>query len=402
MDNQNKCVNPTKHNSDSSLEYLPSIDDFLNDAFSYSMNELENPSKKDFIDQFHDYISSLHCSESLQFLMAVFHYEYNYNRIYNTSPKLNPRRNSIGTVHSITTNDNFPTNYFASTIDDLDSELNEDRDCWAALMEKQISQSSQSEDDSDDDQCSITDSFHGPLSNQWQALLERFIAPNSKYQVNLSNCTTKALLSIKEKHPDPSVLLPAKKEIYQLLNENVFMKFIKQYKLCKKQEACDSCDCGLKDDLENLTLKEMCNAVPNVQPKENASPVDTKKSFFKKSPMVSPFKFSRPSSPLSINSLSPRLTPTGSASQSFNIPTSAQSLNKKKTKSYSLLSSSESKMSSHQSSSISTLLGHLKLGTKSSSSNSPRSSQNSSLVNSYASSPTTEDKRFKLNKRHKV
>ncbi|EGV60579.1 hypothetical protein PSN45_001652 [Yamadazyma tenuis] len=374
-----------KHPHDPTLDnieydYLPSLDQFLNDAFLFSINQVKSQPKIDFINRFNHFTSSLHCLENLQFLVSIYHYEFSYNRIFNTAPQLNPNRNSVVTVESIDTLDNLPINYFASTIDDIDAS---GENCWTEFMERQLEDDNDDEDDQDMDSYS---SATTTLCSQWQYLVDNFICPTSKYQVNLSNSTCKQLLSIKEKYPSPLVLVAAKKEVMQLLEENAFHRFIKEYK-SYNQVPCEDCNCGMQSQPEAHT-EECPREVQPLYPESQA----VKKPFLKKSPTLNPFKFSRPSSPLSINSAS--ITPTNSTPQSHN-----SVLNRKKTKSYSLLASGNTSPS-HSGTSLSNLLSHLKFN-KSSNSSSNTSIANS-LNTSHNTSPIDDGKKFKFSDKNSV
>ncbi|CAH6718305.1 hypothetical protein CLIB1444_01S03796 [[Candida] jaroonii] len=233
---------------------FPSIEEFLNDCFLHSMNELNNLNRIQLIKDFEKYIVSLHSQENLKFLISIYNYEHYYNKIFKSINKLNTtssmRKTSVSTLLSSKNSDyNDTSNYFASTIDDLKVENEE---YWESFKMNNVSDDDiESVDDiSDSDINSINSIINIDdqilLTKKWNTILNNFIHHDSKYQINLSGNCLNELLHQKNSFPDPSVLLKAKEEILQLLNENAYHPFIKKIKSCKdttKVEICTNCHC---------------------------------------------------------------------------------------------------------------------------------------------------------------
>lgn len=333
------CIN---HNHQAvNPQYLPNIEEFLNDVFLYSINELKEEYKILFVCNFTKYITSMHCLENLQFLMLIYHYEVTYNKVFGCSNgSLNPRKNSVMTITSDSV-DALPQNYFVSTIDD---EIY-NGDCWDGLRDKQIESDSDLEDSEDleAEVCSLNSRGSNVsvndltiLNNQWSEILNNFILPHSLHQINLSDNNYKEIAQNKSNHPDPVILLGARDEIVQLLNENVYHKFLNKYK--NNSLPCSDCKCGRQKELiEQSRLHG--SSISSSSRSSSPSPTATKGGFFKKSPPIMPFKFSRPSSPISISS--PLLSPTSSTNST---PTTPGQISKKKMKS--VISSSNGSLSS--------------------------------------------------------
>lgn len=324
-------------------QYLPNIEEFLTDAFLYSINELKDEKKIQFVNNFTKYITSMHCLENLQFLMLIYHYEVTYNKIFRASNgTLNPRKNSVMTITSDSIDD-LPQNYFVSTIDD---EIY-NGDCWDGLRDKLIDDNSDEEEleELEDEVASLNS--HGSnvsvsdltnLNNQWTEILNNFILPHSHRQINLSDCTYKQIIKSKTSHPDPIILLNARDEIVQLMNENVYHKFLNKYK--SNALPCSDCKCSRQREIiEESRMDSRLGS--SAASSRSSTPSPTSKGIlFKKSPPFLPFKFSRPSSPISISS-----SIASPSSSTNSTPTTPSHLHKKKMKS-SMISSTNGSLSS--------------------------------------------------------
>lgn len=396
---------------------FPTIDELLNDCFLFSINELEDSAKVELVKNFKTFIKSLHCIENLNFLISIYNYEFIFNKLFHEKPVLNNRKNSIhslNTLNSFKSVENFPTNYFASTIDDITSFDPPNSNYWDDWRDKQLSLEMDLDSDvvskaSDLSKASSSpnsdeNTFQDPqvLVNYLQFIIASFILPDSKYQINLSNSVSRSILDVVDafhanQHlPNPSVFLKAKLEILQLLNDNVYYPFIKKTRECEKL-PCESCDCGLGKSPESATsqnsirYKEPRPPAPSVLPasappgpihpatdsSNGSHDSNSSKKFF---PGSLKFKKSRPSSPVSVSSMgsrpkspvSPALSPSPSNHTSFGSPIfkKASNLN-----------------------SISSILTHLKLSNKSqpnsgvnSGTHTPNSNPSGSSFNSHRNS----------------
>lgn len=244
-----------KYNGSESSSKFPSIEVFLNDCFLHSMNELNNLNRVQLIKDFEKYIISLHSQENLKFLISIYNYEYYYNKIFKSINKLNTtnsmRKASVSTLLSSKHSDyNDTSNYFASTIEDLKVETD---DHWESFKMNNVSDDediASVDEVSDSDINSINSIVNIDdqilLTKKWNNILNNFIHHDSKYQINLSGGCLNELLHQRNSFPDPVVLLKAKEEILQLLNENAYHPFIKKIKSCResnKVEACNGCNC---------------------------------------------------------------------------------------------------------------------------------------------------------------
>lgn len=437
---------------------IPSLDELLNDCFVYSVQELDDYNKVDMIKSFKTFVKSLHCEENLKFLISIYNYEFLFNTIFHQKPVLNKRKNSIrslDTFNSFKSNDNFPSNYFASTIDDIpinsiDCTFGCSDNYWDNLRDKCLDDDDDDDVDSDIGLVSRTVTASSNVSsgneessnpqvliNYWNFIINSFILPNSKFQVNLSSKASKCILDevpiVNDSHlPNPSLFLKSKQEIIQLLSDNIYQPFILKYKQCQSL-PCNDCSCGIKDnnnnnggddcdgeDYVNSDIEEYhVDAIEAASPSSGRSittspstgsnlsssftPSSAKKMFNGSLKLGKSFK-SRASSPVSINSFnsgigqspkcanSPMLSPT--TSHSNNSGTTGSPLFKK-----------PSNLNS-----ISSILTHLKLNGKSSRDvNSPVDSHSNSASNlsslhtpshknSFESIPIDDEKRSKFRK----
>ncbi|KAK6461413.1 hypothetical protein DFJ63DRAFT_319684 [Scheffersomyces coipomensis] len=135
-----------------------------------------------------------------------------------------------------------PNQVFVSTIDDLDpqnlSTLN--NNIWDNLKSQNID----NEEDGSDDEIeelqednTINDRDRQLLINQWNLILNNYVIENSPDQINISQKLHDQIIveSSKSDIHQPLILLKAKNEVYQIIKENTYLQFIK--KLQQSQKA---------------------------------------------------------------------------------------------------------------------------------------------------------------------
>lgn len=342
--------------------------------------------------------------------------------------------------NSIKSEDHEPTLVFVSTIDDLGNEdefasiraINNPtpnssmmNQAWDSLRESNLS------DDDDDDQnksiISISDddshldsSPENPnnptkkltfeerqlLTNQWDLILNNYIYHDSPEQINISQKSSKEILDEDHKDDDdddnkihnPIKLMRAKNEILQIIKENAYLSFIKKNRSLKLDSLQDSNslpNCCQKSSKSNIhdhhlspvspnSLHNQSISPPNFIPKASSSsspklsnsPIDLSSNLKKKSIKFSnsphdhnDIIFGDEDNDFSRYSSSPKLIPNEKPPPPASSSTSPQ------------LSSFDKSVT--QSSSISNLLGHLKIHTG-------KSPNSYSPSYSAGSTPTTQ------------
>ncbi|CAI5757009.1 unnamed protein product [Candida verbasci] len=240
--------NSGQQNCDFSSCSIPSLDELVNDCFLKAINLLSDEFKLSLVDKFIDFLTKSHCEENLYFLIDINKYEYNYNlkfndtnkesvfRLNNTpSPSLLNLKSSSSTlsfesstkvnkVNSVQSEDHDPQNAFIQTIDDLDH--NEDiQSAWDDLKSKQI-------EDYDDDEDYYSDEELNNLTSNWNFIMNNYIKYDSPNQINISQKLFKEIVeeSFILKVHNPIILLKIKNEVMRMLKENGYFEFISQMK----------------------------------------------------------------------------------------------------------------------------------------------------------------------------
>lgn len=250
------------------------LEEIVNDCFELSMNMLEDEKKVYIAQKFEDMVLRSHCGENLNFLLDIFKYEFYLNKIVPSESGTRERLNSVSGstlllqirggefplvgISSRSRTSSFRSQglrpIFGSSNDDLGSFKGEGniQSAWDGLGEKIID----SDDDILVDLISISDIDMDTLTNQWNHIINHYIIHDSCEEINLSDKVYNAII---EEHRnvgihDVNVLLAAKKEVLRLLRENVFHRFVNQEKklangspLC----CCQSIPCQAALSIKN-------------------------------------------------------------------------------------------------------------------------------------------------------
>lgn len=256
---------------------LPSLlEELLDDCFHYLIDpKWLSPSRAEYVQSFHRFLTSRHAHENLLFVIEVFRYEYFYDKIHPENIELQRTTTSSGSTltanflnqsleHFIDSMP-YPTSSMQRKLNrntrsrssslllsvqlgfDFDDIPPSSSDAWDVLKDNTVS--------SDDDDTSLvsgasSSSFDAKtlLADQWNMIMREFIDENSPQQVNLCNDTVRELKAEDTGTPNPIVLLKVKTEVMQLLEENAYSPFIRT----KKQGTCSCKDrCELETPVDD-------------------------------------------------------------------------------------------------------------------------------------------------------
>lgn len=265
---------------------IPQLEDLLDDCFKYSINQPIEPLRKDIVIHFKRFVNNLHTEENLAFLIEIFKYEYFYDKIFPQNIE-NLKLKSPSPIHysnsflnrsldqSI---DNLPYPTISNKpgratpkpkddgipsvfVDDIDTsqdgkystnlhevwdnlrDLNmTDEDDSESMQRVRSMVSAVSEVESsvfnDDSNAPNDDGLATPdrelLIDQWNLIINHYIQNDAPEQINISNKSSRKIM---EEHKqnlnhihNPIILVHAKNEILQLIKENAYLSFTKNYK----------------------------------------------------------------------------------------------------------------------------------------------------------------------------
>lgn len=238
------------------------LEDLLDDCFQLSINVNTLCSARvNYARKFEKYLSDLHTKENLAFLIEIFRYEYFYDKIYPENVELlkskaasrahfSPsflnqslehfidslpfptssmrRSRSSSSCRSINTN---TSNMFELGFEDPPSNV------WDQLKDQNVS--SESETSSRVSAASLES--ESLLADQWNFIMLQFIRADAPEQINLCNKTAREILeqdALACVH-NPVVLIKAKVEVMQLLQENAYGSFLQAQKDEMAQDSCE-------------------------------------------------------------------------------------------------------------------------------------------------------------------
>ncbi|KAG2736626.1 hypothetical protein G9P44_000716 [Scheffersomyces stipitis] len=290
----------------------PPLDELLNDCFLFSIDELRDPYRVCHVKKFIEFTTKHHCEENLKFLVEIYKYEFNYDRIFPISSKIHRLNNTpspsltsflnspsidscigksstsasrkknyaksiLSTTTSLKSEDLDPNAMFVSTIDDLEpqnlSTINSN--IWEGLKEKTLQPLSDSDDDDGEDDAlddeieedDISDSDREALASQWDNIIVNYIQNDAPDQINLSQklCDQIHQETAIERTHKPWILLTAKNEVFQIIKENAYMDYSS-----RERANCSKCS-------DNISSNDSSNGSNNVLPscRELSSPKST-------------------------------------------------------------------------------------------------------------------------------
>ncbi|CUM65259.1 uncharacterized protein PRCAT00002892001 [Priceomyces carsonii] len=262
------------------------LENLVGDCFMKSISQLHDEKRLAHVDEFEDYVKKVHCEESLHFLIEIFKYEYIFenlvhevderDRLKSTrspSPQIIPL--NINDERSVTLDEHEPMKALVSTMDDIQptaQELNElNTSVWDDMRDSHIDNN-----DSEDETPCLNHTVHfseKKLNDQWNYIINNYIKENAPDQINVSCKNYNKILneSASSEGPHrPTVLLDAKKEVMQLIQENVYIGFLKSQNCpeCKKSEL----PCSItKFDGDLDSIRERSFMSPNISPASSIS-----------------------------------------------------------------------------------------------------------------------------------
>lgn len=256
---------------------LPSLlDELLDDCFQYSVDAKSvSAGRGRFVQSFHRFLNERHTHENLEFVIEIFRYEYFFDKIHPENVELQKARSASRThkhlsssflnqslehfidnlpyptssmrkVHKVTTSDSdistsgfLLTDQFGFEFDDFQTNS---ANPWDNLKDQHVS----SDDESSQSSLGLSPlDSEGLLTDQWDYIVKEFIAVNSPQEVNLNSKTVAEILAedaILGVHHNPIVLIKAKLEVIQLLEENAYTPFVRSQKTeSAAYESRDSC-----------------------------------------------------------------------------------------------------------------------------------------------------------------
>lgn len=227
-------------------------------------------------------------------------------------PKFSNHQRSFS-ANSVKSEDHEPTSVFVSTIDDLGNDemsinnssmrglitpsSNRLNQVWDDLRDNNVSDEEDDDEsnfnnddilsvsdidlDSDDEELSnikgkLTHEDRNLLTKQWDRIINCYIHHDAPDQINISNKSSREILQddleFPDKIHDPIILMRAKNEILQLIKENAYQTFKKNYKPLESEH-----EETINYESPNIILKKPINTRksspnPSNQPNFSSSP----------------------------------------------------------------------------------------------------------------------------------
>lgn len=248
---------------------LPSLlDELLSDCFQFSIDSKGLcESRRTYVEKFHKFILDRHTYENLAFLIEIFRYEYFYDKIHPEHSELHRAHCSSShlplsllndLLHHFVDNLPYPTSSMQRKVHKVSSPLGgssssqlsvpfgfdfddippSSADAWNVLKDQAIS-------DDENSSLALRDShLVDPdvlLTDQWNFVMSEFIRDNAPQQINLCNNTALAITTEDARRGtdhSPAVLIDAKAEVMQLLEENAYSLFLRSQK-----HDTNTCEC---------------------------------------------------------------------------------------------------------------------------------------------------------------
>lgn len=251
---------------------IPQLEDLLDDCFKHSINQPIDPLAKDIVIHFTKFVNNLHTEENLAFLIEIFKYEYYYDKIFPHNIDSLKLRSSSPVHYSNSflnrsldqSIDSLPyptaSKLSPKPKDDSSAVFMDDIEVTANLQEVWDNLRDSNLSDSSDHRKSITstisESIVGEeisqqdrelLADQWNRIINSYIQNDAPDQINISNKSSREILGEHQHNlgntHNPIVLVNAKNEILQLIKENAYVPFTKNYK-----PSCDelTSECAAK------------------------------------------------------------------------------------------------------------------------------------------------------------
>lgn len=264
---------------DSNLPAL--LDELLDDCFQYSIDpKCLCETRARYVQNFHRFLTERHTHENLAFVIEIFRYEYFFDKIYPENVTVQKARSASNTpshysssflnqslehfidslpyptssmqrkIHKVGTSDSdlsisgfLLSDQLGFDFDDIPPSSS---NAWDALKDQNVS----SDEEESMSRSSLTLSpldSEGLLTDQWNHVVREFILENSPQQVNLSSKTVVEIMaedSIQGLAHNPIVLIKAKLEVIQLLEENAYRLFLRsqkaEFNMCECKGSCQA------------------------------------------------------------------------------------------------------------------------------------------------------------------
>lgn len=203
------------------VPYYPPLclDEVVNDAFLQSIGVLKDAGKIEHVELFRRFIEGIHCEENLEFLVAIYTYDYYYEKLVPDAIKQSKgsemlsKQISSHLLHSATT-----TNGFMPGFDEDDADF--------VHQSPEILPVSRLVSADDPFEMEVTHVQF--LNNMWRRILSTFIWDDAVKQINLSASHYEEVLEhLVGNLIHPAVLATARQEVWQILKENVWPEYLK-------------------------------------------------------------------------------------------------------------------------------------------------------------------------------
>ncbi|KAA8896694.1 hypothetical protein DIURU_005706 [Diutina rugosa] len=154
--------------------YPPScLDEVVNDAFLQAIGVLKDASKIEKVESFRRFIEGIHCQENLEFLVAIYTYDYYYEKLVPEATKQMKGSETLSkqiSLHSTTTSTGFMPGFDDDDIDFV----------------HQSPENSPASSDVSEDPYEMDVTHVQFLNNMWRDILSTFILDDAAKQINLS------------------------------------------------------------------------------------------------------------------------------------------------------------------------------------------------------------------------
>lgn len=199
------------------VPYYPPLclDEVVNDAFLQAIGVLKDASKIEKVELFRRFIEGIHCQENLEFLVAIYTYDYYYEKLVPEATKQMKGSETLSKqilLHSTTTSTGFMPGF---DDDDIDFVHQSPENLPASL-------------DVSEDPYEMEVTHVQFLNNMWRDILSTFILDDAAKQINLSASHYDEVLEhLVGNLVHPAVLATARQEVWQILKENVWPEYLK-------------------------------------------------------------------------------------------------------------------------------------------------------------------------------
>lgn len=292
---------------------VPTLDLLIEDCFRYSIGELHDETRTNRVESFQKVVTQLHCQENLAFMIEIYKYEYFYGKLKQANEAANKQqptkylsssrllsfsmedlphpstisRHLLHTRSQSATLSKVDSNEFVSVFDDImDSSPSRRIPSWTASESEPESKESETQSTTHpqdiETDCRKDLGLEVPtdgelLSSQWNHIVRTYVRHDSPLQINLSNMSYREIMEADapDSPADPSALLRAQHEIFQLIKENAYIPFINLSRETKtpSQSPLSPPACPISGSDTRPQSVENCPQLPQAHARDMESPL---------------------------------------------------------------------------------------------------------------------------------